>query len=79
MIYKVNYKIKEVEKFDKNNSGVPSYVVAEDFYSALKTAKKFETDNLSLLECTIHVNGEDVAIATGYRGFKPSSKDEAVA
>lgn len=76
MIYKVDYRIKDMSKFDPSNSGIPTYVVASDFHSAAKTAKKFETDNLTLIDCSLHLHDGEIAVAAGFKGFKGSLKND---
>ena len=72
MIYKVNYMVKDVEKFKTDGASVPNYVVAENFDSALKTVRKFESDNVSLYELSVHVDDKNIVLARGYVGLAAS-------
>jgi len=75
MLYKIDYSIKDLGKFDAKTTRLPKYVLAEDFYAAIKTAKKFETDNLTLMDCALYLGDGSVAVARGFKGFEAPSKD----
>ena len=54
---------------------LPRYVVADSFDAALKAARKFETDNISIYECTVvHADGY-VTVARGFKGLEASKND----
>lgn len=76
MIYSVNYSIKDVEAYKAAGKTLPLLVVAETFDSALKTAKKFENDNASLLEVKIFADHNAIVVARGYEGLTVSKDKE---
>lgn len=76
MIYRVDYLVKDKVKFNAAVTPVPTYVVADDFDGALKQARKFENDNVSLYECAIQLGNGSVTIARGFKGLSASKAEE---
>ena len=50
MIFAVDYLLKNKEAFEAEKRTLPSFVVCDDFEAALKTARKYESENASLFE-----------------------------
>lgn len=69
MIFEVDYLIKNKEAWEAEKRTVPSVVVSEDFDAALKTAKKFESTNISLLKVSPAVQHNAIVVARGYKGL----------
>lgn len=58
MLYLVDYLLKNKEEFEKSGVKVPKYIVANDFNGALELARKYESENTSLLEVKLlHADG----------------------
>jgi hypothetical protein len=69
MIFQVDYLLKNEEGFKAEGRTLPVLVICDDFDSALKTARKFESANATLFEVKPHTPHNGIVIARGYKGL----------
>lgn len=69
MIYSVDYLLKNKEAFEAEKRPLPALIVCDGFEAALKAAKKFESDNVTLFEVKPHVTHDAIIVARGYKGL----------
>ena len=76
LVYRVDFLI------DRNKTEtagkLPTYVVADSFDSAVKTARKFERDGVTLYDCAAQLSGGYIAVARGFKGLGVSSEETPV-
>jgi hypothetical protein len=72
-VYEVDYSVKDMDKF-KADPHVPTTVVAENITEAVKRAKEFENDNISLLKCNLVGSPTRVAIQKKVKGLEPKKE-----
>ena len=74
MVYRVDFLLMK----DKVNGGtrLPKYIIADSFDSAVKAARKFESESISLYECAVQLSDGYVTIARGFKGLGASETTE---
>jgi hypothetical protein len=75
-IFEIDYSLKDAEVFKAAPKDFPQYVVAENVFEAVKRAKEFEDDNLTLLKCNLVVNPSKVAVQKKAKGLQPTKETE---
>ena len=72
VIYRVDYLVAKGKPL---GTKLPRYVVAENFDTAVKTARKYETDDVALYECAAQLSDGYIAIARGFKGLGVANED----
>lgn len=75
MIFSVDYLILNKDAYEAEGKAVPTLIVCDDFDTALKLARKYETQHTSLLEIKPNVSHNNIVVARGYKGLASSEKE----
>lgn len=68
-LYRVDFDVKDLEKFKAAPILLPDFVVADSFKEAQKLAGKYESDNLDLREIKVEIENFVAATPRGYKGI----------
>ena len=77
MIFKLDFLLSSEEKFKAEGRTLPAFVVCDNFESALKTARKFESENATLFEIQPSVPHGNIVVARGYKGLTYNENKES--
>lgn len=69
MLFKIDYSIGNVEKFKTQGKPLPTYVVANGLEEAVKKAKEYEDENVTLFRCDLHMNDGHIVVAKKFKGI----------
>jgi hypothetical protein len=75
VLYRVDFLIAK-DKVDSSTVKLPKYMVADSFESAVKSARKFESEGITLYECAVQLNDGYISIARGFKGLGVSDGRE---